>query len=255
MDLYTNLSSSMEELSAAFNSRMAQYEEDLKSVNAAEATHKTVASLSKDFTDFKCLIWKTMSALKTQMELLVTGLDRHEMASRRKVLLLHGLTEDKDADLQSHVVRVLTTQVNMTNFSSADIIACHRLGNNKSKARPVLIRFHSLVLRSEVWRKKSSLKGSGLTLTEFLTKPRHDVFMDARKYYGMPHCWTSEGKIVIQLPVPDKSRRKIETAAELRQLKLQFPVSESPCADNIVKVTKNVSPAPAPEKRMRKPVK
>uniref|UniRef100_A0A2A4JKL5 Uncharacterized protein n=1 Tax=Heliothis virescens TaxID=7102 RepID=A0A2A4JKL5_HELVI len=223
MDLYTKLASSMEELSNTFTSRMTAYEEELKNVSNNEASHKTVASLSRDYTDFKCLVWKTMSAIKVQMELLVLGLDRHEMASRKQVLLLHGLQEQKDEDHVSRAVAVMKDQLKMTKISSVDIASCHRLGAVTGKPRPLLIRFQSLSLRSEVWRSKTILKGSGLVFSEFLTKPRHDTFLAARKHFGVNQCWTSEGKIMILLP--DKSRRKIESPAELHQLAKQYPMS------------------------------
>ncbi|PZC73314.1 hypothetical protein B5X24_HaOG209704 [Helicoverpa armigera] len=212
----------MEELSATFTSRMNTYEEELKNVTSNEATHKTIASLSRDFTEFKCLIWKTMSALKMQVELLTVGLDRHEMSSRRRVLLLHGLPEQKDEDHVSRAVAVLTEEMKLPSVSAGDIASCHRLGVDGSRTRPLLIRFQSHSLRSEVWRSKTALKGTGLVFSEFLTKPRHDAFVAARKHFGVKECWTSEGKILILLP--DKSRRKIESPAELQQLIAQFPM-------------------------------
>ncbi|KAJ8730238.1 hypothetical protein PYW07_017276 [Mythimna separata] len=225
MDLYSKLAKSMEDLGTTFTARMDTYEKELKNVSSNEVTHKTIASLSRDFMEFKCLIWKTMSALKTQMELLTVGLDRHEMASRRQVLILHGLAEQKDEDHTSQAVLTIKDKMKIVNISSSDISSCHRLGADSSKPRPLLIRFNSHNLRSEVWRSKTLLKGSGLVISEFLTRPRHDVFINARKHFGVKQCWTSEGKIVILLP--DKSRRRIESAAELQQLVSLFPVASN----------------------------
>jgi len=239
MDLYAKLTNSMEEMSATFTARMTQYEEDLKNASANETVHKTIASISRDYTDFKCLVWKTMNALKYQVDLLIVGLDRHEMASRRPVLLLHGLQEQRDEDPLSQAVSTMTDSMKMSKVSSEDIVACHRLGVNTGKTRPLLIRFRNDNLRSEVWRNKTLLRGSGLILSEFLTRPRHDTFMAARKHFGVKDCWTSDGKIVILLP--NKSRRKIETAAELQQLMSEYPNTQVP---------KNT-----PAKRARRPAK
>nr|XP_049706813.1 uncharacterized protein LOC126056782 [Helicoverpa armigera] len=223
MDLYTKLTSCMEDLSNTFTSRMATYEEELKNAGSTEASHRTIASLSRDYSEFKCLVWKTMGALKMQVELLTLGFDRHEMASRRQVLLLHGLPEQEGEDTVSRAVSVLTDKMKLGNVSALDIASCHRLGADGGKTRPLLIRFQSYSLRSDVWKSKTVLKGSGLVLSEFLTKPRHDTFVAARKHFGVKECWTSEGKIVILLP--NKSRRKIESLAELQQLMVQFPTS------------------------------
>lgn len=250
MDLYTKLTSCMEDLSATFSTRMTQYEEDLKNASS-EPTHKTIASLSKDFNEFKGLIWRTMTAIRSQMELLVVAVDRHEMASRGKVLLLHGLSEEKEENVMSKLIQNITQKIQLANINPKDITACHRLGKDSSKPRPLLVRFESRILRSEVWRNKTKLKGSGLTFSEFLTKPRHDVFISARKYYGMNKCWTSEGKIVIQ--VTDKTRRKIESASEFRELMAQFPVDQS--TPHNIDVESSSSATSPLNKRARKPVK
>lgn len=234
----------MEELTVTFQARMDQYDEDLRILSGNEAAHKSVASISKEFMEFKCLIWKTVATLKTQMELLIVGLDRLEMTSRKPVLLLHGLPEKKDEDCVSQAVTALTDKVRIPNVKSTDIAVCHRLGSGADKSRPLLIRFHNLVLRNEVWRKKTSLKGSGLILSEFLTKPRHATFQQARKHFGVKECWTSEGKIVILCP--DKRRRKVESSTELQKLKTQFPDANSEVA---------TSAAVKASQRSRKPVK
>lgn len=131
MDLYTKLSTIMEDLTVMFNTRMETYEEELKNASNPESTHKSVASLSRDFSDFKCLIWKALGSLKSQMELLLLGLDRHEMAARRKVLLLHGVAGD--ADCLTQVMNILTDRMKMKDITPADITACHRLGINTKK--------------------------------------------------------------------------------------------------------------------------
>ncbi|KAJ8721064.1 hypothetical protein PYW08_006529 [Mythimna loreyi] len=242
MDLYTKLSSCVEELSSTFASRMTQYEEELKNATS-EASHKTISSLSRDFIEFKGLVWKTLSSLKAQMELLVLGLDRHEMASRSKILLLHGLSEDKGADSLASVLSITSKNLEMASVTAKDITSCHRLGSNTSKPRPILIRFESRIVRNEVWRSKTKLKGSGLTLSEFLTKPRHEIFVNARKRFGLHKCWTSDGKIIIQISA--NTRKKIESAGEYRELVAQFPVAESSA----------IQPKPVPEKRFRRTVK
>lgn len=48
-----------------------------------------------------------------------------------------------------------------------------------------------------------------ITISELLTKTRHQVFMQARKLFGMQSCWSAEGKIK-----PDKGCRKITSMSE-----------------------------------------
>jgi len=204
---------------------MEQYEEDLKAAGSESSFHKTVANLSKDYMEFKGLVWKTLASLKSQMELLALGLDRHEMASRMKVLLLHGLPEENSTNLVPSVINFFSNKMCVSDVSSRDITACHRLGNNTSKPRPLLVRFERQATRNTVWRNKTKLKGSGFTLSEFLTKPRHETFVKARKHFGINRCWTSEGRIIIQ--VADNKRRRVESTNELRELMINFPVTQA----------------------------
>lgn len=225
MDLYTKLSANMDELASSFDSRMQDYESNLKKLSNPGTTqppHKDLASLSREFTDFRSIMWKTLHTMRAQLELLAQGLDRQETASRRKVLLFHGLAESNDSTVGDSIIMVLHDRLKLPNISLEHLAACHRLGSNTSKPRPVMVRFSSYNDRSAVWNAKTALKNSGITVSEFLTKARHEVFVAARKHFGLRKCWSSEGKIVIMLP--DSQRRRIEAMSELRQLLLEHPV-------------------------------
>ncbi|CAH2097846.1 unnamed protein product [Euphydryas editha] len=69
------------------------------------------------------------------------------------------------------------------------------------------------------------LKGTKITLTEFLTKSRQDIFAEARNHFGLKKCWSADGVIVILLP--DKTRAKITSSLELKKLISQYPKSSS----------------------------
>ncbi|KOB72711.1 Uncharacterized protein OBRU01_04276 [Operophtera brumata] len=122
--------------------------------------------------------------MRTQLELLVQGLDRQETASRRKVLLFHGLVESTESVVEDSIIHLLTNQVKLSNISPEQLAACHRLGTNTSKPRPVMVRFANYKIRNLVWNSKTSLKNTGITVSEFLTKSRHDVFTAAQTRGG-----------------------------------------------------------------------
>ncbi|XP_014370374.1 uncharacterized protein LOC106720295 [Papilio machaon] len=238
MDIYNKLSESMNKLETLFQSRMTQYESELKMAASgdSQSVHKTIAGLSRDFMEFRHLIWQTVSTLKTQMELVLVGMDRFEMASRSNVLLFHGIPEEDNVTQESLILNIVNTNMKLTTITADDIVKCHRLGVTRtSKPRPLLVRFHDFRLRNIVWSGKTSLKGTKVTLSEFLTKTRHEVFMQARKHFGIRRCWTSDGRIVVLLP--NKSRYKLETEAELASLMSQYPTSETEPSENISKVT------------------
>lgn len=237
------LVNNLEKLEQLFSTRMRDYEEKLQKVTTgAGCAQPDITTLSREFHDFKSFVWQTLAAMKSQIELLTLSLDRHETAMRRKVLLLHGVPEISNEKLHEVVHRVLTDRMKLTDVSLDNLHICHRLGSPQAKTRPVLVRFHDVEHRHLVWDSKTALKGTGITVSEFLTKSRHRVFMAARTHFGIRQCWTVEGKISIILP--DKSRRKIESLGELQHLISQFPSSK----DCLVETQDSSSPKTSSQK-------
>lgn len=212
----------MSELMNIFKTRMDAYEEQLKlATKPPSSSPPDVAVLSREFADFKNFVWDSLSTLKAQVDILSLGFDRHETFLRRKVLLIHGVPESKEENPTDVVSKVLADQMRLTEVTSSDLEVCHRLGSNLSKPRPLLVRFSDKLQRQMVWDSKTALKGSGFTLSEFLTKSRHRVFMEARKHFGVNRCWSADGKINVLLP--DRSRRRFEMMADLVELINKYP--------------------------------
>lgn len=225
MDQYSEISKGMEDLISTFSDRMDKYDRDLQ-LAATSTSPQDISGLAQQFSDFKSLIWKALGVLKSQIEHLGLGLDRHEQMMRRKVLLVHGVAEEPEEQPVAVLTAVLANRLKSSDDCLGAIKVVHRLGAKGAKTRPLLVRFTSHEARSEVWDSKKALKGTGITLTEFLTKSRHDVFMAARQHFGVSNSWTTDGRIFVQLP--NKTRRKVECWAELRPLMDKFPSKEPP---------------------------
>lgn len=213
------LQKNLSDMSELFTTRMASFEDSLKS----RSNPQDITSLATDFTNFKMLIWKAVAGLKTQLDLVAGTLDDIEMKSRANILLLHGVQEEEEEDLSELCVRLCKDKLSIVGITKKSFSACFRLGvnNNASNPRPIVMRFMDHHTRNQVWLAKKLLKGSGLTLSEFLTGYRHAVFVEARKELGVKGCWTSNGRIVIVCP--DGARRKIVSMAEFRAFQAEFP--------------------------------
>lgn len=221
------LDKKMEQIKATFNTQMAAYEKDLKekATMSLSSNPQEISTIAQEFTEFKAFVWGALDLVRGQMELLLVGQDRLEQASRRKILLLHGVPEVGDEEADETVRAVLRNQMKLPPQCALDVGVAHRLGSKSkaSKPRPLLVRFMSFKSRSEAWKGKTVLKGTGISLSEFLTKPRHEVFAAGRKHFGMRNCWSSEGRIVLLLP--NKCRQKVESMMELQELMDKFPSS------------------------------
>jgi hypothetical protein len=217
----------MSELATFVENRLNDFE---KGQHQSSSANPTVKGLSADYLAFKSMVWKTLGMLKAQLQLIVDNQDRLETHLRRKVLLFHGVAEVNDEDPLQTTLHTVNSCMKMPSITSDSIEVCHRLGVKRDdKSKPVLVQFAGMQSKSAVWKAKMALKGSDISISEFLTKSRQEVFTAARGYFGRSQCWSTDGSIYILLA--DKSRAKVHTMSELKTLQRRFPSGRKNTSD------------------------
>lgn len=203
---------SLAEMMEGFNKRMADFEAELHNT---PNTPSSTAGLASEFAAYRTFIVQALGSLQQQVEKLAHTVDNLEMQGRRKILLLHGVAELPKEDTAQVVADVVKQQLKMSDFTVNQIKRCHRMGkaSTSQKPRPILFKMQTLEDRDEIWFTKTKLKGSGVTLSEFLTKARHDVFIAARDKLGVTKCWTKAGRIFVL--GPDGSRHQVSSFQDL----------------------------------------
>ncbi|KAJ0169323.1 hypothetical protein K1T71_015207 [Dendrolimus kikuchii] len=178
----------------------------------------TVEGLAAEFTSFKSFMMQALNGLQKQIEMLSSTMDRLEMQSRRKMLLFHGLNEVRNENILLSITEVIKKRLGVSDFTMDGIRRCHRLGRpvQSQKCRPIVVKFQDVSDRDKIWLLKTKLKDSGITMSEFLTKTRHDIFMAARKKFGLSKCWTREGNIYVV--GPDDTRHRISSHSDLTKI-------------------------------------
>lgn len=215
------LKQSLTDLSDIFGAKMTAFQDALNKGAAGTMSPSAGSGLQAEFNEFRSFVVLALTTLQRQVDLLSRDMDAMEMRSRRKMLLIHGMPEVGKEDTTAAVVEVLTKY--SIDVGCGDIGRTQRMGRPvKARTRPVLVKFRSMEARNKGWLAKKNLKGSGVTISEFLTKPRHDAFMEARKIFGVSKCWTRDGTIYVLMA--DGEQRRALTCAEVKQL----PSSTSP---------------------------
>lgn len=206
----------MNQLAAVFTERMAALEGELHKGPPAAAT---TSALSTDFFNFKSFILKSLRSLQEQIDLIQQSIDKVEMRSRRKILLIHGVPESRQENTTSVVSNIIVEKLKLNELNTADIRRSHRMGKPPApgeRPRPILFKLCDAMDRNKIWFAKTELKGTGITISEFLTKRRHRLFMQARQRLGVKSCWTREGTIYAL--ARDGTRHRIEKASDLDNL-------------------------------------
>lgn len=213
-----SINGTLSSLMDMFQKRMTEFETQLQKKNTPSSPSSGDSNLAADFAAFRAFVTQALSSLQQQVELLARSLDNMEMRGRRGILLLHGVAEAKDEDTAQVVAQHLKNHMKMSGFTVGDIKRCHRMGRSSSsqKTRPILFKLRDVVVRDTIWFNKTKLKGSGVTLSEFLTKSRHDVFMAARKKFGVNRCWTRDG--CVNVLRSDGTRQRVVSLSELNAM-------------------------------------
>lgn len=202
--------------------RMADFEAHLTSSSTASSPATDLKELASEFCQFKDMVGEILKILRLQIAVLMWSVDTIETRHRRKAVLFNGMEENEDEDLRTSIIAIAHNKLGLTKISRLDITSCHRLGAaSKVRPRPVLVRFADLSTKAEVWRNKTKLKGSPVSVAEFLTRRRQEVFVAARRHFGFRRVWTSDGNIVVKLP--DGKLNRVFDEPGLNKLIDRFP--------------------------------
>ena len=112
-----------------------------------------------------------VSSLHEKINSFTEQVDRQEQYSRRKCLLIHGITEgnqENTDDLALEILRKLDIELTQSNRDRT-----HWICKNDKRSNPptsVIVKFIWYNDRKKIFSKKKQLKNSGISITESLTK-------------------------------------------------------------------------------------
>ena len=139
-----------------------------------------------------------VSEISNEIEVLKHSLDRQQQYSRRNCVLIHGIPEQKGEDTDEQALKIIREELGET-VEKSDLDRTHRIGafkEDKSKCRPIIVKFSRYNVRDKVFKNKKKLKGKGYSITESLTAMRMKKLTEARNSFGFTNVWTQGGKIL-----------------------------------------------------------
>ena len=74
-----------------------------------------------------------------------------------------------------------------------------RASNGKQRTRPVIVKFKGYDSRDKIFKAKRQLKGTGVMVTENLTKKRYELFKKCIHKLGKGNVWTYDGRITTKI--------------------------------------------------------
>ena len=135
-------------------------------------------------------------SLMAKTENLEDELDDLQQYSRRTCLLIHGVKEEKEENVETVVNNVIKDEVKVK-LDVKDVARTHRLGKKRSddKPRPIIVRFLSYRQWAKVFSSKKNLKGKKTFISENLTKKRYSLLQTCIEKFGNKNVWSYDGRI------------------------------------------------------------
>lgn len=134
--------------------------------------------------------------VRKENSVLEDKLDQLEQYSRRNCVRIFGAGEKKEETVEETVSNIMK-KIGV-NIVSDNLEICHRVGKLVlQKPRPILVKFSTYKLRQSVIVNRKHLKGTGITITEDLTKQRINSLNLAKKKFGPKVVWSVNGNIYV----------------------------------------------------------
>ena len=168
---------------------------------------KAIDLISGKFDDYERERWekdKIIKELKSKVSHfnisvnnLENQLDCQEQYYRINCILIHGITETQDENTEDISLSTIYEHLELE-LTEKEIDHNHRIGNPKpgnKKPRPIIAKFARYNTRRKVFVNKKSLKNTGISITDSLTKHRMKFFKKAKNEFGFNNVWTVDGRI------------------------------------------------------------
>ena len=160
------------------------------------------------------------------MHYLETKLNNLEQYIWSNCLVVYGtgiLSSNNYSVFVNNVVDKLNTALQMTEkLSPNDVDIAHFLpsaGKKNNKESPpkktINIKFVRRSIRNDVFFSKRKLAGTGMMITESLTKRRMQLLKEAQHEVGMENTWTVKGNVYVSIK---KKKHLIKCSEDIENL-------------------------------------
>lgn len=196
-----------------FRCEMELFKKELERVRKSSDTVSeiTVDSVQERFRNFEIAITSELGQIREQIKKILSSLNRLEVSvdvsnqrTLKNKLLIYGIEENPDSKTARNLIAEAVGCLNKRlsgkgiDIQENDISNAYLLGKKRSdgKYRPVLLEFTRVWQRDLIYFNKSAFKGSKIIIAEVLTRPRHAIYLEAKKRFGK-NCWTVNGAIYV----------------------------------------------------------
>ena len=172
----------------------------------SEIVKQEVAALQRSFEEKLEIKDKVIGVMQSKIKALEGTMDELEQYGRRQNLRIHGIPESANESTDEMILSLANDKMKVVPpLKLEEIQRSHRVGKslpqNQGKPRPILVRFGGYRSRAKLGQRecRARLRGSGVYLSEDLTRQRATLAWQARKAKRDGHIldtWVHDGKVL-----------------------------------------------------------
>jgi hypothetical protein len=224
--------------------RFGKYDENIKEIeHSLNSCHEHVTDVEKKMVDIEEAL-KNQSVQSVQSDLdglkkVVVETQRQlndlEQYGRRSNIRIFGMEIQENENCIDKVVSFVRESLSL-NISSSDVENAHPLSSTTrtgytatrtglTPSKPaVIVRFRNRAIKDEILLRRKTLKGSGISISEDLTKLNINLMNRLRKEDRVDTTWSINGKVYFR--VKDNTRKfQIKLFETLSEVLSKFNVN------------------------------
>lgn len=139
----------------------------------------------------------TLNSQRIAIKQLEAKMESFRQREKINNVCVYGVEESDGEIIEEKMIKLFTQKLKV-NTSKEYMIKCYRVGENREKPRPVIVKFADYNKKVSILKNKSNLKGTKIGLMEELTKSRFFLYKTAQKKVDWKRVFTRDGNILVR---------------------------------------------------------
>lgn len=183
-------------------------------INDEEFLDKLLSRISEKLDLIQTDVRKNTDKIK-QLEIRVENMQQNEKVNN---ICVYNLPEEDHENVENKFLQICKENLGL-DMTSRDIARCYRAGKKSERIRPIIVKFNSYHSKKEVMRNMQKLTGTGIGISEDLTKNRLVIYHAAGVKMNRKNVFTRYGNVFIRI---GEKVQKIVDLASLERISLEI---------------------------------
>lgn len=156
-------------------------------------------------------IQKTVDKHTDSIRILEEKMDRFQQNEKVNNICVYNFPEEENRDTRETFIQLCKDEMNIE-IPQENIVSCYRIGKDRSKPRPVIVKFEQYATKKLVLKNVGKLKGTKVGIAEDLVKNRLFLYRSAQEMTNRQSVFTRYGDVY------ERKDEKVHKISDIKSL-------------------------------------